>query len=118
TRFVQPSSSAVALNRVTGGNPTAIHGAMEANGNVFVINPNGILVWAGGTIDVHGLALSTLDVDNGEFLASGDLVFKGSSQAGVTNLGRINGIGGDVFLIGRAVSNSGTVKAGGVAGLA
>ncbi|MCG8602870.1 MAG: filamentous hemagglutinin N-terminal domain-containing protein, partial [Verrucomicrobiales bacterium] len=108
TQFRQPNSSAAVLNRVMGGNPTAIHGALRANGNVFVINPNGILIGAGGTIDVHGLVLSTLDVSNGEFLAGGDMVFKGDSEAGVTNMGRINGIGGDVFLIGKTVTNSGS----------
>ncbi|MAS94477.1 MAG: hypothetical protein CMO55_14855, partial [Verrucomicrobiales bacterium] len=119
TRFQQPSANAAVLNRVTGGNPTAIHGALRANGNVFVINPNGILVGAGGTIDVHGLVLSTLDVSNGEFLAGGDMVFAGSSGAGVTNLGRVNAIGGDVFLIGKTVSNSGTISArNGTVGLA
>ena len=110
TRFRQPGVNAAVLNRVTGGDPTAIHGALRGNGNVFVINPNGILVGAGGTIDVHGLVLSTLDVDNGEFLAGGDMVLKGAG-AGVTNMGRINAIGGDVFLIGRTVSNSGSVSA-------
>ncbi len=119
TRFIQPGTSAAVLNRVTGGNASEIHGALRANGNVFVINPNGILVGPGGTIDVHGLVLSTLDVDNGEFLAGGDRVFKGASSAGVTNLGRIHAIGGDVFLIGRTVTNSGSIHApSGTVGLA
>ncbi|MDA7922002.1 filamentous hemagglutinin N-terminal domain-containing protein [Verrucomicrobiales bacterium] len=120
TQFNQPGSTAAVLNRVTGGNPSAIHGALKANGNVFVINPNGILVGANGTIDVHGLALSTLDVSNGEFLAGGDMVFKGGS-GDITNMGRINAIGGDVFLIGRTVTNAagGTITArNGTVGLA
>ncbi|MEC5127651.1 filamentous hemagglutinin N-terminal domain-containing protein, partial [Verrucomicrobiales bacterium BCK34] len=117
TQFLQPGSNAAVLNRVTGGDPTAIHGALQANGNVFVINPNGILIGAGGTIDVHGLALSTLDISNGEFLAGGDMVFKGAGE-GVTNMGRINAVGGDVFLIGKTVTNSGSVTASGTVGLA
>ena len=118
TQFRQPNRNAAVLNRVTGGDPSAIHGALKANGNVFVINPNGILVGPGGTIDVHGLVLSTLDVENGEFLAGGDLTFKGVGE-NVTNMGRINGIGGDVFLIGRTVRNSGTITASsGTVGLA
>ncbi len=118
TQFNQPGVNAAVLNRVTGGNPSAIHGALKANGNVFVINPNGILVGANGTIDVHGLALSTLDVSNGEFLAGGDMVFKGAGE-GVTNMGKINAIGGDVFLIGKTVTNSGTISAGdGLVGIA
>jgi len=118
TQFRQPNRNAAVLNRVTGGDPSAIHGALKANGNVFVINPNGILVGPGGTIDVHGLVLSTLDVENGEFLAGGDMTFKGVGE-NVTNMGRINGIGGDVFLIGRTVTNSGSITASsGTVGLA
>ncbi|MBU6178046.1 MAG: filamentous hemagglutinin N-terminal domain-containing protein, partial [Verrucomicrobia bacterium] len=119
TQFRQSMGrNSAVLNRVTGGDPTAIHGALRANGNVFVINPNGILVGPGGTIDVNGLLLSTLDVTNGEFLAGGDMNFKGVGKD-VTNLGRINAVGGDVFLIGKTVSNSGSVRAqGGTVGLA
>ena len=113
TQFLQPGTSSAVLNRVTGGDPSAIHGALQANGNVFVINPNGILVGPSGTIDVHGLVLSTLDVSDGEFLAGGDQVFQGASDKGVTNLGRINAIGGDVFFIGKNVTNSGSITASG-----
>ncbi len=111
TRFNQPGAQASVLNRVTGGDPSAIHGALQANGNVFVINPNGILVGPTGMIDVHGLVLSTLDLKNGEFLAGGDMTFLGSGDAGVVNMGKINAIGGDVFLFGNTVSNEGSIVA-------
>lgn len=118
TQFVQPGTNAAVLNRVTGLNPSVINGALQANGNLFLINPSGILVGASGTIDVHGLAMSTLDISNGEFLAGGDMVFEGQGE-GITNMGRINAIGGDVFLIGKTVSNYGSITAAnGTVGLA
>ena len=47
-RFNQPSSSSVALNRVTGGlGPSEIMGTLTANGRVFVINRDGILFGPG-----------------------------------------------------------------------
>ncbi|MAS96500.1 MAG: hypothetical protein CMO55_25205, partial [Verrucomicrobiales bacterium] len=117
TQFIQPGKNAAVLNRVTGSASSLLEGSLRANGNVFLINPNGILVGAGGTIDVHGLVLSTLDVNNGEFLSGGDMVFEGASEAGVQNMGRINAIGGDVFLIGRTIENSGSISATGTVGL-
>jgi len=43
TRFVQPKNG-TALNRVVSGNISQIHGQLKANANVYVINPNGIVV--------------------------------------------------------------------------
>lgn len=118
TEFMQPGADAATLNRVVSGNPSAIQGALRANGKIFVINPNGIMVGPGGSIDVAGLVLSTLDMSDAEFLAGGDMVFRGNSGAGVQNFGRINAIGGDVFLIGKTVENAGTITASGTVGLA
>jgi filamentous hemagglutinin family protein len=39
-RFIQPGASSVVLNRVTGLNASMIHGVLEANGRVVLINPN------------------------------------------------------------------------------
>ena len=39
-----------------------IHGTLQANGNVYLINPNGILVGPGANINVGSLIASTLDV--------------------------------------------------------
>src|SRR3954469_24442527 len=50
TRFIQPGAQSAVLNRVTGGNPTQIFGRLEGNGRVFVLNPNGVLVGAGGVV--------------------------------------------------------------------
>ncbi len=119
TEFIQPGSNAAILNRVVGGNPSALDGALRANGKVFLINPNGILVGPSGTIDVGGLVLSTLDISDEDFIAGGDLLFKGTSGAGVVNYGRISAIEGDVYLIGNSVANYGTIEApNGTVGLA
>ena len=111
TRFIQPSSGAATLNRVTGGLPSNIHGALEANGHVFLINPNGVLVGAQGRVNTAGFVASSLNVPDGEFLSGGDMTFSGPSLAGVVNLGTITASHGDVVLMARSVENEGTISA-------
>ena len=53
--FKQPDSSAVALNRVTGPDPSTIQGALRANGQVFLINPSGVLFSPTAQVSVGGL---------------------------------------------------------------
>ena len=119
TRFIQPSSTSAALNRVVSGNPSSILGTLQANGQIYLINPNGILVGAGAQINTASFIASTLDVNNAEFLAGGDLHFTGNSEASAQNLGTIHAAGGDVFLVAKHVKNSGTIHApDGVVGMA
>ncbi len=111
TKFLVPNSSSATLNRVLGGNPSAIYGTLQSNGQLFLVNPNGIVVGAGGRIDTAGFLGSTLDVSNSSFLNGGDLHFLGTSGAGINNQGVIHAASGDVYLIANQVSNSGTLSA-------
>ncbi len=118
TKFIQPSNTSAALNRVVTGNLSSLLGDLKANGHVYLINPNGIVVGAGANINTQSFIASTLDVDNAAFMNGGDLNFIGDSQNKIENLGTINGGDGDVFLIARHVDNSGTINASGQVGLA
>ena len=69
THFIQPSSSSIVLNRVTGDTTSAILGRLTANGQVMLLNPNGILFGANSRIDVASLVATTHDIDNNDFLA-------------------------------------------------
>lgn len=105
--FVQPSSSAVALNRVLGMDVSTIQGAIRANGQVFLLNPNGVLFTPTAQVNVGGLVASTLDVANDDFLA-GRLRFNGSSTASVINQGQIKAAdGGTVALVAARIVNTG-----------
>jgi len=119
TQFIQPNSSSATLSRVTGGDPSSIYGTLSANGQIFLVNPNGILVGPAGVINAQSFVASTLDVGDAEFMAGGAMRFTGASGAKVENLGTINALGGNVFLIGKDVSNAGTINAAsGTVGLA
>jgi len=111
TRFVQPSNKSAVLNRVTGSLSSELHGTLEANGQVFLINPNGVLVGPTGRIDTAAFAATTLNLPDSSFMAGGDLLFSGDSTAAILNLGTISASDGDVLLVARQIENSGTLSA-------
>ncbi|WP_295967762.1 GLUG motif-containing protein [uncultured Xanthomonas sp.] len=112
--FVQPSSSAVALNLIDASRgASVIDGSLRANGNVFLINSAGILFGNHAQVNVGGLVASSLglagDDDNGYLLARGD-----HGAASVVNQGSIRaGNGGSVNLVGNHVANRGSISADG-----
>ena len=110
--FLQPSVTAVALNRVVGQNPSQIFGNLNANGQVFVLNPNGVLFGAGSQVNVGGLVASTLSMSDADFMA-GNNVFANAGAAGaVVNQGLLNAAnGGYIALLGSQVSNQGVMTA-------
>ena len=109
--FVQPDASAVAVNRIADTNGSQIFGHLDANGQVFLINPNGVLFGQGAQVNVGGLVASTLNVDDSA-LGSGSLSFSGAGKGKITNLGTINVTGGGyVALLGNQVSNQGAIHA-------
>jgi len=109
--FVQPSVSAIAVNRIFDTNGTQILGHLNANGQVYLINPNGILFGPGAELNVGGLVATTLEFKG----TSGDGStgsFSGNSGSAVVNEGTINAVhGGYVALVASHVSNQGVISA-------
>jgi len=116
-RFVQPDANSIALNRVLGDQASSIQGALEANGRVFLINPNGVLFGSTAVVDVGGLVASTLDISDEDFqqgLESGsfDFAIDGGTAADITNLGNLTArAGGTLAMLGGVVDNSGSMVA-------
>ncbi|MBK1615613.1 hypothetical protein CKO44_19305 [Rubrivivax gelatinosus] len=108
--FVQPDAGSVALNRVTGTERSAIDGALKANGQVFILNPNGVLFGKGARVDTAGLVATTLGLNDADFMA-GKTRFSGQGGA-VSNLGTLSAAdGGYVALMGTQVRNDGVITA-------
>src|SRR5690606_3546499 len=59
-QFNQPTASSTALNRIHDASASAIFGRLNANGNIYLINNNGILFGSGAQVNTHGLVASTL----------------------------------------------------------
>lgn len=110
TRFVQQNAASSVLNRITGQDPSQILGALQSNGKVLLINPNGVLFGRDARVDVGGLIASSLNLSNQDFL-DGKMQFNAGDTAGaVRNAGAITtGRGGQVLLIAPDVENSGII---------
>ena len=68
--FVQPSSTSAVLNRIFDSNPSIIQGQIKANGQVYLVNQNGILFDRGAQVDVNTLVASSLNIDDAIFQKS------------------------------------------------
>ena len=107
--FVQPNSNAVALNRIGGNSASEIYGHLNANGQVFMMNPNGILFARGSQVNVGGIVATTMQLGDADFLA-GNYNFNNAGAGSVANYGLINATN-SVALLGSDVSNQGSIFA-------
>ncbi len=98
TAFTVPDASSITLNRVVGGNVSQILGQLSSNGQLYLINPTGILFGPNSRVDVAGLLAST---ENG---------------GSITHQGIINSSGNITFAA-PLVDISGHMTAGGKIGL-
>jgi len=113
TQFHQPGSSSLTLNRVGSGGASQIYGSLTANGNIVIVNPNGVLFGRGSKVDVNGLIATTADIRNRDFM-KGRLNFSrpGNPGASVVNEGAITAKqAGLVGLVAPNVANSGVITA-------
>lgn len=114
-RYAQPDRNAISLNRVTGGQQSVIAGNLNANGNVILVNPNGVVFTKNSSVDVGGLVASTARLNdeamknfsNGK--DSLGLSLDKNSTASVINEGQIKAQGGLVALHSANVENKGTI---------
>jgi filamentous hemagglutinin family protein len=108
-RFIQPHALASVLNRINSAAPTVIQGTLEANGNVFFVNPAGVIFGAGATVNVGGLYAAAGSMSNEDFL-SGTMRFT-NLKGSVVNEGNITA--NAVAMVGREVANHGSIVATG-----
>ena len=109
--FVQPSAKSIAVNRIYDTNGSKILGQLNANGQVYLINPNGILFGQGAQVNVGGLVASTLDIRDAS-LGGATRDFSGNGTGSIVNQGSIiAATGGYVALLGNTVINQGNINA-------
>src|SRR5258708_26231562 len=109
--FSQPSSSAIALNRVAGNNPSEIFGRLTANGQVFLTNPNGVLFAPSASVDVGGLFATTLSIADKDFLAGRYNFYNAGGAGSVITQGTLLTANGYAALAGPQVRTDGVIIA-------
>ena len=115
-KFAQPGRDAVALNRVTGAQKSVIDGALSANGNLLLVNPNGVVFGKTATVEVGSLVASTAQL-NDAFMksfanstANLNLTIGDGNTSAILNEGTIAAQGGLVALHAAQVENTGTIS--------
>jgi filamentous hemagglutinin family protein len=119
--FIQPSVNSVAFNRILDSQGSQILGKINANGSVWLVNPNGLFFGKDAQVNVGGLVASTLDMANPRGFGIYSQRFTGNSLATVENQGLIaagftdpanssSKMRGFVALVGHSVKNTGDIK--------
>ncbi|MDI1258122.1 filamentous hemagglutinin N-terminal domain-containing protein [Aquabacterium sp.] len=113
----QPTTTSTFLGQVTGYDASFIMGQLQANGRVFLINPNGIVFGEHARVDVGSLLATTMSLSLGDFLNNRILLTsnptdgRGDLAGVVRNDGTITAKDGFVVLAGREVINTGQILA-------
>ncbi|MEK9964556.1 MAG: filamentous hemagglutinin N-terminal domain-containing protein, partial [Betaproteobacteria bacterium] len=105
--FNQPSVTSAILNRVLGSDPSYIYGTLRSNGQVFFVNPSGVLFGPNARVDVGGLVASTLSIGDEDFLV-GNYQFSGTGGR-ILNQGSLTG--GFIGLVSPDIENAGEISA-------
>ncbi|WP_158525559.1 hypothetical protein, partial [Polynucleobacter paneuropaeus] len=110
--FVTPGANSSTLNRVTGASPSLIQGALSSNGQIILVNANGITFGRGAQVDAPGVVASTMDIANKDFM-DGKSTFSGSGSGKIVNKGTISATTQDGFiaLLAPEVQNQGYLLA-------
>ncbi len=112
-QFNQPNARASVLNRIGGQSPSQIFGQVKANGQVVLMNPNGVFFKPGAQVNVGSLIAGAMRIGVDDFMRGNyRLDALRGSEGRVVNEGRIEAAaGGDVTLVGQSVANTGVIVA-------
>jgi len=109
-----PSANSAGLHRVIGGGGASqIEGLLKSNGNIYLVNPAGIVIHNGARVETGGFVASTADIRNEDFM-KGNYLFDKPGQAGasIINAGNISvRDSGFAALVAPTVRNDGIIAA-------
>ena len=110
--FNQPSTSSVTLNRINDSNPSQIFGQINANGQVYLTNPNGLYFAPSASANVGGLVATTNSISDADFMAGNNTFTRNGATGSVINDGNLTAsLGGYIALLAPEVQNNGVIIA-------
>jgi trimeric autotransporter adhesin len=112
TQIVQPSSDSEIVIQVDSDLSSSILGTLQANGHVYLMNPNGVVIGVNGCIESNAFLATTFSGCACTLLEEqDDVFFQGESTAAIVNNGRIKALKKDLFLISYQIENKGAIDA-------
>ena len=84
-----PSSSSSSLNRVLGSTPSNIAGKVNSNGNVILVNPNGVFLTNQGLLEVIHSLHQALDINTSDFLQGRHNFYKNKTSKGLKTMEKL-----------------------------
>jgi filamentous hemagglutinin family protein len=110
--FQQPNNNASILNRVTSSSPSEIFGKLSANGEVFLINPNGVIFGKNSKVDVGSFIVSTMDIKDEDYLKSKYAFDSNNIFGKIINEGELSAKDkGFIVLLAPEIINEGVIEA-------
>lgn len=107
--FIMPSESSRVLNLINSGVPTEIMGTLLGNGQIFLVNPSGVIFGQGAVVNVGALYAAAGNMATNDFVNG---VYRFTDARGVVeNRGLLQG--DLIALVGGRVANHGTISAPG-----
>jgi len=110
--FNQPNANSSTLNRINSASKSMINGAVNSNGQVIFINPNGVVFGKGAEVNTGGIVATTMNISDADYM-SGKSTYSGGETGKVINRGTItvNNINGYIALMAPEVKNEGVLIA-------
>ncbi|MDE2056707.1 MAG: filamentous hemagglutinin N-terminal domain-containing protein, partial [Betaproteobacteria bacterium] len=110
--YNQPNSQSSTLNRISDPNVSQIFGQIKSNGEVVLVNPEGVYFSPSSSVNVGALVATTNNISNSDYMNGKATYTRGNASGSVVNEGNITaGLGRYVALLAPSVRNSGIIIA-------
>jgi len=111
-QYNQPGADSIFVQRVMGGDSSSLLGQLIANGQVWVMNPSGVLIGAEARVNAAGFMATSLVMSEDDFFAGRYDLHQEGDGGYVINDGDITvNNGGYAVLAGASVVNNGYIQA-------